>query len=205
MRPFFRALVLVGLVASPALPQVVSRPQVYLDVADLPNPCESHRVYFVRDGATAADCSVGGGTTTAECACNDAGTGYVSLSQGAAGAVETSRLSVAQATHGFSAGQWLMHDDAGDQWELLDSTAIDLDNNAVGFVLSVEDVNNLTLGSGGVEPWAAHGFDLGPLYASSTPGVVTATTPALGTREWLVGVAVNSGEVLILQREWSYK
>jgi hypothetical protein len=115
--------------------------------------------------------------------------------------VGDNRMTVNQATHGFSADQWIMHNDTLNAWELLDSSAVDLDNNAIGFVYAVADANNFTVTISGSESWT-HGLDVGPLYASSTPGTLTDTAPALGTVEWLVAVASSSGAIVVMQREW---
>ncbi len=167
--------------------------------ADLPANCTTigtGRPYIITDGATATDCSVGGGANIVTCICQTDDSFVAQIAVAAA-----VRTSVTQTAHGFSAGQWIMHNDTSNAWELLDSTAVDGDNHAIGFVFSVADANNFTLSVEGPESWT-HAFDVGPLYASSTPGTLTDTAPALGAVEWLVAVASSSGLVIIMQREW---
>jgi hypothetical protein len=192
------ALVLILLSSLPAWAAEIGPIVWDATVAELPATCTPSRPYFIKDGATATDCSVGAGTHIHLCVCQADGTSYAPDS-GIAVAV---RMQITQATHGFSSGQWIMHDDATDAWELLDSTAVDGNNNAIGFVFSVEDANNFTLSVGGPEEWS-HAFDVGPLYASSTPGTLTDTAPALGAIEWLIAVAPSGGTVIIVQREWT--
>jgi hypothetical protein len=197
MRRFLTALIIFGSLAMVANAQQSGESWFNLDISELPATCLVGREYEIKDGATASDCSVGGGSHLHSCVCQADGSSYKAEIAVAAAV----RLEINQTTHGFSAGQWVMHDDATNAWELLDSTAIDINNNAIGLVFSVTDANNFTLSVGGPESWT-HAFDVGPLYASSTPGTLTDTVPALGTVEWLVAVASSSGIVIIMQREW---
>lgn len=168
-----------------------------INISDLDAVCDPGREFEIKDGATASDCTVGGGTHLHSCVCQADGASYAAEIAVAAAV----RVSVSQTAHGFSAGQWIMHNDATNAWELLDSTSIDGDNHAIGFVFAVADANNFTLSVGGPESWT-HALDIGPLYASSTPGTLTDTAPVLGAVEWLVAVASSSGIVIIVQREW---
>lgn len=55
-------------------------PVIYnVTVSDLPSACDPSRPYWVTDGASATDCSVGGGSTIVLCVCDAAGTGYNSV------------------------------------------------------------------------------------------------------------------------------
>jgi hypothetical protein len=155
--------------------------------ATLPGTCDVGDMYMDTDATTGQRFYL----------CESANAWVVQGDGGSSG----DRVAVSQTTHGFSVGEWIMHSDASDAWELLDSSAVDSDNHAVGFVSAVADVNNFTVAIAGSESWS-HGLDIGPLYASSTPGTLTDTTPPLGEVEWLVAVASSSGVVVIMQREW---
>ncbi|MHC4064640.1 MAG: beta strand repeat-containing protein [Planctomycetota bacterium] len=58
-----------------------------LTVADLPATCGPGRIYGVKDGASASDCTVGLGSTAVACQCNGAGTGYAAIAAGGADGV----------------------------------------------------------------------------------------------------------------------
>ncbi len=111
-------------------------------------------------------------------------------------------LLVADTAHGFSVNQWLMHNGATNAWQLLDSSAVTIDNNATGFITAVPDVNSYILTLAGAAAWT-HGLGIGPLYASSTPGTLTDTAPPLGSIEWLAAVSSSAGSIVIVQRDWS--
>lgn len=197
MRKLLSTVVVIGLLATAVAAQQAGDSFFNLNIAELPPACTPSREFEIKDGLTATDCTVGGGTHLHSCVCQADGSSYAAEITVAAAV----RFSVTQATHGFSAGQWIMHNDTANAWELLDSTAVDGDNHAIGFVFAVVDVNNFTLSVGGPESWT-HALDIGPLYASSTPGTLTDTAPVLGAVEWLVAVASSSGIVIIVQREW---
>lgn len=111
--------------------------------------------------------------------------------------------SVSQTAHGFTVAQWVQFDNTTNNWVLLDTDTANPDAVAVGFVDTVPNANTFSVVTNGLVTQTAHGFALGPIYASSTGGTVTTTTPVLGTVEWTVGAAIDSNTILVQQKEWS--
>ena len=130
-------------------------------------------------------------------------TGDLSMIQEIVGGSSVSEFAFTQTAHGLTLGQWVMFDDSTGNWVLLDTDTIDFDVYAVAFVSSVTDVNTIRIVVQGKVTSVGHGFTVGPLWAASTAGIVTTTTPVLGTKEWVVGVALDANTIVVQQKEWS--
>lgn len=112
-------------------------------------------------------------------------------------ALKSNRLSVNQTGHGFSVGDAIYWD--GTEYAL--AQADDADTLAFAIVISVEDVNNFTLGANGFFTVTGHGFTEDEyLYLSpDTAGLLTPTVPiAIGEYSNPLIYVVDANTLLVL-------
>ena len=101
------------------------------------------------------------------------------------------QLTVNQAAHGLSVGDWIGYD--GSDWVKADADSQEAD----GIVSGVTDVDNFTVTSGDIVKISSHGLTQGKLYLSTTAGAATSTAPEAGDPRQYLGKAVDSDYVLV--------
>jgi hypothetical protein len=130
---------------------------------------------------------------------SDATQGYPALA-----GETTSRVTVTQAAHGFSVGDFIGHEFGGDVWSKAISTLAYMPTvSIIGVVSAVSDSDTFTVTLDDTVRIPAHGIPLGTVWLSTTvAGATQSTQPALGEVEKVVASVHDADLVTVFQVPW---
>jgi len=129
--------------------------------------------------------------------------GSITLAEAAqlAGLGSTS-VTISQASHGFSASDWLSYDSGTPQWQKALAGDSASEPRCEGVVSQVLDANTFILTLTGAVTLTSHGYSVGPLYIDqSTRGAATSTAPAIGEYGQRIATVIDANSLIVLDSE----